>query len=237
MAKYKGRLAGSLGLLGAFSTYIAHQISTGPQGGVITTNNPELAEICRSLRQHGRNCVCHSCLLNEDPGAYCAKRFAPGYDIRFTYSRIGYSAKMGEFEAALGLGSLDNLDTVVEKRYQNLKYLMENWSQFSKYLWTLQESPYEVMGAHAFAIILNKDAPFTRDEFSTYLEQHGVETRVIFPTIPLTKAYRNIGYSNQAFPVSQYLSDYGIHIGCHQNLEREHLDYILTVVAEFIRCH
>jgi len=235
MAEYKGRVAGSLGLISAFSTYIAHQISTGPQGGVITTNDPDLAEAVRSLRQHGRNCVCKVCILNKDAGGYCAKRFAPGYDIRFTYSRIGYSAKMGEFEAAIGLGSLNNLDQVVKKRYDNLKYLIDNWEPYSQYLWTIKEENYEVLGAHAFPMVVREGAPFTRDQLSAYLEERGVETRTVFPTIPLTQAYQQLGtYLREDYPVSDYLSSCGLHIGCHQNLDQDHLDFVLETVGNFI---
>jgi dTDP-4-amino-4,6-dideoxygalactose transaminase len=104
--KYKGKNAGTLGHMAAFSTYAAHMIST-VEGGVITTDNPEFAEVLRSLRSHGRACKCKQCVLNTKD-AECDKRFnnKAKMDIRFIFERIGYSSKMNELEAAVGLGNI-----------------------------------------------------------------------------------------------------------------------------------
>ncbi len=76
-ALYKGRRVGSIGHLGAFSLYIAHIIST-IEGGIVTTNNGDYAEILISLRAHGRGCKCIQCVLSTTQ-TYCPKRFAtPG---------------------------------------------------------------------------------------------------------------------------------------------------------------
>ena len=122
---YKGKNVGTLGDMAAFSTYVAHLIST-IEGGVITTNNSEFAEILRSLRAHGRACNCKVCTLNIK-GGYCPKRFQHGEDIRFLFERIGYSSKMNELEAAVGLGNLDIYDEILEKRRKNLLSLMKEF--------------------------------------------------------------------------------------------------------------
>ncbi|GAI87218.1 unnamed protein product, partial [marine sediment metagenome] len=74
---YKGKNAGTLGDMAAFSLYIAHMITT-IEGGIVTTNKPEFAEILRSLRSHGRACKCVQCVLNTNSG-YCQKRFNNEY--------------------------------------------------------------------------------------------------------------------------------------------------------------
>ncbi|MBA7582551.1 GDP-perosamine synthase [subsurface metagenome] len=104
---YKSKNIGTLGEMAAFSLYVAHMITT-IEGGIVTTNKPEFAEILRSLRSHGRACKCVQCVLNTNSG-YCQKRFnnESGGDIRFIFERIGYSAKMNEIEAAVGLGNIE----------------------------------------------------------------------------------------------------------------------------------
>ena len=84
-AIYKGRNAGTLGDVGAFSLYLAHIITT-VEGGIIVTDDPDFAEILRSLRSHGRACKCESCVLNLS-SAYCDKRFQYGEnaDIRVIF--------------------------------------------------------------------------------------------------------------------------------------------------------
>ncbi|KKL56325.1 hypothetical protein LCGC14_2246530, partial [marine sediment metagenome] len=131
---YKGRNVGTLGDMGAFSLYVAH-IITSIEGGIITTDREDLAEILRSLRSHGRACKCASCVVNTGQGE-CKKRFAHGTDIRFVFERVGFSCKMNELEAAVGLGSLDEYDRIVAVRHDNLAAMMECVRQFAPYLST-----------------------------------------------------------------------------------------------------
>jgi UDP-N-acetylmuramate-alanine ligase len=71
-AVYKGRNVGTLGDLAAYSTYIAHIITT-IEGGIVTTDREDFAEVLRSLRSHGRACKCKVCVVNSC-GAFCDKR-------------------------------------------------------------------------------------------------------------------------------------------------------------------
>ena len=111
-AVYKGKNVGTLGDMAAFSTYLAHSIST-IEGGVITTDNSDFAEVLRSLRTHGRACKCKVCTLNIR-GGYCSNRFQHGEDIRFLFERIGYSAKVNELDAAIGIGNLNICSEMLE---------------------------------------------------------------------------------------------------------------------------
>ena len=156
--EYKGKNVGTLGDLAAFSTYLAHLITT-VEGGVVVTNREDFAEILRSLRAHGRACKCKVCTLNIK-GGYCPKRFQQGEDIRFLFERIGYSAKMNELEAAIGLGNLDIYDEIFAKRRKNLLSLMEKFKKFKPYLTTIEERENEKIGPHAFPIILQEKVPF-----------------------------------------------------------------------------
>ena len=79
----------------------------------------------RSLRSHGRACKCKECVMNTKSG-YCAKRFKYHEDIRFVFERIGYSSKMNEMEAAIGIGNLEIYNEILEKRRKNLYLMMKN---------------------------------------------------------------------------------------------------------------
>jgi len=169
-AEYKGKNVGTLGNLAAFSTYLAHLVST-VEGGVVVTDREDFAEILRSLRTHGRACKCKVCTLNIK-GGYCPKRFQQGEDIRFLFERIGYSAKMNELEAAIGLGNLDIYDEILAKRRKNLLSLMDKFKRFKPYLTTIEERENEKIGPHAFPIILQEKVPFTRNQLVDYLEKN-----------------------------------------------------------------
>ena len=237
-ALYKGKPAGSLGDLGAFSLYLAHIISTG-EGGIVTTNNEQYAEILRSLRSHGRACKCKVCTLNT-ASKYCPKRFKndDGEDIRFVFERIGYSSKMNEMEAAIGLGNMDYYDEIVWKRRQNLLHFIERFDRFKPYLFTIKEEPHEQIGPHAIPIIVQKDASFTRVELTSYLEKNGVETRTLFASMPTQcVGFSYLGYKQGDFPVAEYMGKHGIHIGVHQDLGLAEMEYVLELLAKFLEIH
>ena len=237
-AVYKGRNAGSLGDMGAFSLYVAHIIST-VEGGIVTTNNPDFAEVLRSLRSHGRACKCESCVLNT-ASAYCAKRFRYGEneDIRFIFERIGFSSKMNELEAAVGLGNLEVYDAILNKRRENLYYLIENFERFAPCLVTIKKETYEEIGPHALPIIIQEKAKFTRTQLVNYLEKSGIDTRNLFSSMPTQcHGFGYLGHKIGDFPNAEYIGENGIHIGVHQDLGRQECDFILNTIEKFLQNH
>lgn len=237
-ALYKGKPVGTLSDMGAFSTYIAHIITTG-EGGVVVSNREDFAEILRSLRSHGRACKCKQCTINLS-SKYCSKRFKGngGEDIRFIFERIGYSCKMNELEAAIGIGNVDIYHEILEKRRQNLLYVLSRFEQFSPYLVTIKEEPHEQIGPHAIPIIIQKEAPFTRAQLTEYLEKKGIETRTLFSSMPTQcPGFNYLGYQLGQFPNAEYMGNNGIHIGVHQDLGLKEMDYVLEHIRQFLENH
>lgn len=233
-ALYKGKKAGALGDMGAFSLYVAHIVTT-VEGGVITTDNSDFAEVLRSLRSHGRACKCESCVLNT-ASAYCEKRFSYGEnrDVRFMFERIGFSAKMNELEAAIGLGNLEIYDEILVKRRENLYYLMEKMKTFEPYLTTIKKEAHEEIGPHALPIILTEEAKFSRNDFVGHLERNGIDTRTLFLSMPTQcLGFSFLGYEQGEFPNAEYMGNNGIHVGVHQDMGRNECDYIVGVIKDF----
>lgn len=234
-ALYKGKPVGTLSDMAAFSLYVAHIITT-VEGGAVITDNPDFAAILRSLRSHGRSCNCKECVLNVSQ-SYCPKRFATpdGEDIRFVFERIGYSCKMNELEAAIGLGNIDLYREIVDKRRQNLLYVLERFGRFSPYLSTIREEPWEQIGPHAIPIIIQEAATFSRAQLTGYLEKNGIETRTLFASMPTQcPGFAHLGYRQGQFPNAEYTGKNGIHIGVHQDLGLEEMEYVLHVLGGFL---
>jgi len=237
-SRYKGRPAGALADLAAFSLYIAHIITTA-EGGIVTTDREDYAEVLRSLRSHGRACKCKICTLSS-ASKYCSKRFIgeDGEDKRFIFERIGYSSKMNELEAAIGLGNLDHYADIVEKRRQNLHYVLGRFDRFHPYLATIKEEPHEKIGPHAIPIIVQEEATFTRNELTDFLERNGIETRTLFSSMPTQCAgFKYLGHEEGQFPVAEYMGRNGIHIGVHHGLGLEEMDYVLQSLTKFLEMH
>ena len=124
-AKHNGKLVGSFGDIATLSFYPAHHITMG-EGGVVFTNNDELAVIAESYRDWGRDCYCKTGCDNT-----CNKRFEwslgqlpYGYDHKYIYSHCGYNLKITDMQAACGLAQLDRLDGFIKQRNSNFDFLM-----------------------------------------------------------------------------------------------------------------
>jgi len=237
-ARYRGRNAGALGGLGAFSLYVAHIITT-IEGGIVTTDNREYAEILRSLRSHGRACKCETCMLNTS-GAYCDKRFQYGdqHDIRFMFERIGFSAKMNELEAAVGIGHLELYQDILSRRRENLYYFLEHLRPFEPVLRTIRKEPYEEIGPHALPLVIGESARFTRDELAGHLEQAGIDTRTLFSSMPTQcPGFAFLGHQIGRFPVAEYVGERGLHIGVHQDIGPREREFVMQTIEKFLEKH
>jgi dTDP-4-amino-4,6-dideoxygalactose transaminase len=237
-AEYKGKPVGVLADMAAFSLYVAHIIST-VEGGIVSTDREDFAEVLRSLRSHGRACKCQQCVINSAQ-QHCPKRFngGNGEDIRFIFERIGYSTKMNEMEAAIGLSNIEMYQKIVEKRHRNLIYVLERFERFNPYLMTIQEEPQEKIGPHAIPIIIQEEASFTRAQLTHYLEKNGIETRTLFASMPTQCAgFSFLGYSEGQFPNAEYMGKHGIHIGVHQDLGLAEMEYVLRTLEKFLEIH
>jgi len=209
-AEYKGKKIGSIGDMAAFSLYAAHIITT-IEGGITITDNGQMANALRSLRNHG-------------------------IEGKFKFERIGFSAKMNEIEAAVGIGNIKIFDQILEKRRRNLLYLIDKLKPFNEFFITIIEEPHEKIGPHAFSIVLRENVGFTKEEFVTFIEQAGVDSRNLFYSIPTQcPSYAFLGKKLGDFPEAEYCSDNGTHIGIHQDIELEDLDYVAQVMQDFLK--
>lgn len=231
-ATYKGRKIGSFGEIAAFSTYVAHTITTGI-GGVITTNDRQMMEISRSLIAHGRACTCEQCLAS-DPRKVCPLRMQTEMDKRFMMVRMGYSYRVGELEGAIGLGQLENRDIIMGTRKKNAKYLTEHLQAAKKYL-QLPESPdYVDHSFMMYPLVVKKEAPFTREDLTHYLEKQNIETRPMLPLLNQPIYKELFGDIEKDYPVAEWIDHNGFYVGCHHGLVKAQLDKIVDVIQDFV---
>lgn len=234
-AEIDGFKVGTLGLAGCFSLYVAHIVSS-IEGGIITTDSPEVARLAKSLRNHGKLCDCNKCVIQTDPDACPRRTFNnPKIDPRFIFPRIGYSAKMNELEAAVGLGTMEIADEILEQRRENYYYYSMEFSRFKDFI-TIEEGERERIGPHAFPIIVKEDAKFTRDDFAYYLQKNGIDNRTLFCSIPTqSSGYKWMGYEMGDFPVAEFVGRNGLHIGVHQDIGKEEREYVIKIVEKFFK--
>ncbi len=236
-SKYKGRFTGTFGHLSTISFYPAHHITTG-EGGVVITNDAQLARIVRSFRDWGRDCYCMGGENNT-----CGKRFSQqfgnlpfGYDHKYVYSEIGYNLKMTDIQAAIGSAQLDKLDMFGEKRKENFN---KHYNIFSKYP-QFFSLPKATEGADpswfAFIVTVKEGAPFTRDEITSHLNSKLIETRNLFAG-NMTKQPAFVGKNWRIadnLDVTDNIMNNTFFLGTYPGLTDEMFSYIEKIVDEFV---
>ena len=231
---YKGKKLGTLGDIGAYSFYVAHMITTA-EGGMCVTNDEEIANIIRSLRAHGRACTCPKCLLLTSD-KQCPLRFKETpdknkIDKRFYFPNIGYSAKMNEFEAALGLGQLPKLEDFLIKRRKNLKTLNSLLKKHEKFLKLPKEPNFGEIAPLCYPIVVKN---INRNDLIQHLENNNIETRPMFGSIPTQQpSFSYLNHKLGDFPIAEDVGKNGFYIGCHQEINENDLNYIQQVISNF----
>ena len=219
--KKYGHVVGSQGDVACFSSYLAHLMVTGI-GGFITTNDKELATIMRSMMFHGRD----ESYLNIDDNKKTGKAFAEMVSKRFWFPRFGYSDRMTEMEAALGLGDLEDWETMIEARQENAAYIIMGLRGLPV------RFPFDDVEEHAFMFFpMLVD---NRDGLVEHLEKCNVHTRHMMPltTQPIVKKYIK-GNLDKKYPMADYVNKHGILLGCHQYLTNKDLKYLVECIREF----
>jgi CDP-4-dehydro-6-deoxyglucose reductase, E1 len=236
-SKYNGRYTGTFGHLSAISFYPAHHITTG-EGGAIITNDSKLANIVRAFRDWGRDCYCAGGENNT-----CGKRFTQkfgdlpaGYDHKYVYSEIGYNLKMTDMQAAIGVAQMDKLPVFCEKRKENFKNHYAIFSKYSQFFILPVATENSDPAWFSFIITLKKDAPFTRDEFTGFLNENLIETRNLFagnivkqPAF-LNKPYRIAENLNN----TDFIMNNTFFMGTFPGMDKDRFDYIESIVGNFL---
>ena len=195
-SKYKGKYTGTFGDISTFSFYPAHQITMG-EGGALVTNDLLLKRVIASFRDWGRDCWC-------EPGHdnTCGKRFGwklgklPfGYDHKYIYSHIGYNLKITDMQAAIGVAQLRKLLSFIKARRRNFDKFYEFFKNYQNYFILPRFEKSTKPCWFGFPLLVQKGAPFTRNDIVQYLEDHKIATRMLFGG-NLTKqpAYQNTKY-------------------------------------------
>jgi len=216
------------GLMQTFSFYPAHHMTTG-EGGMITTDDPQLYKTLRSLRDWGRDCWC---LPGHDNT--CGHRFDNG-DHKYTYSNIGYNLKATEVQAAIGIEQLKKLPAFTEIRIRNFKHLYEGMKRFENYF-ILPKSVLEDTPWFGFPLTLKDGVEFTRNDLMLFLHNKGVGSRVVFAgNITKQPAYKDVKFIiDEPLTNCDKIHKDSFWVGSWHGLNFEQLDYTVNMISEFL---
>ncbi|MCA9243797.1 MAG: DegT/DnrJ/EryC1/StrS family aminotransferase [Phycisphaerales bacterium] len=206
--KLQGAPAGTLGEVGVFGFYPNKQITTG-EGGMIVTNDDEVAFRCRSLRNQGR-----------DPDA--------GW---LQHARLGYNYRLCDINSALGVVQMSRLDEIVARRAQVARWYLDRLSAEGRI--TSQKLPAGLeMSWFVFVVRLSDNyTQSDRDRILENLRERGIGCSNYFTPIHLQPFYqRDLGYGPGDFPVTEALSCRTVALPFHNGMSEADVD---RVVKEF----
>jgi perosamine synthetase len=230
-ANYKGKPVGTFGDIACFSTYIAHFIVTGI-GGFCLTSDPELEMILRSLMNHGRDPI----YFNIDDGdGNDEAEFEEVVSQRLNMNeivRLGHSFRASEFEAAVGLGQLEQADKIVRKRREIAKYYKHELASLDELLILPQTNQDRDHNFMMFPIVIKDGSPKTKEEIVLFLENNKIETRDILPLLNQPIYKKLYGDIENQYPVAEFIRKKGFYIGSHQYITDEERAYVVEKLKE-----
>ncbi|MBI2847920.1 MAG: DegT/DnrJ/EryC1/StrS family aminotransferase [Chloroflexi bacterium] len=206
-AQYKSKIVGCLGDAGCFSFY-ANKIVTTGEGGMIVTNNVEMAEKARIKRD----------LAFEKP-------------TRFLHRFTGYNYRMPNIQAGIGLAQLHRIDEIIEKK-RALAH------RYNKILGEVDgitlpvEKPWAKNVYWMYSILVEDSYGMSRDDLRVRLEEKGIESRTFFIGMHAQPAFHKLGlFQGESYPVCDEIARRGLYLPSGVDLRPDEITY----VAETIR--
>ncbi|WP_294403579.1 DegT/DnrJ/EryC1/StrS aminotransferase family protein [uncultured Clostridium sp.] len=233
-AVYKGKKSGSIGDVGCFSFFPTKNLGCAGDGGMITTDNDDIAIIAKALRTHGsgENGQRAYNLLNnikEDIES------AEGHDdtvynpLKYYNYLIGFNTRLDALQAGILSVKLPHLDRWIEKRNSNAQ---KYYNELKNTSLTMPHIIDEAVSAFNMFVVQSEN----RDEIVDKLKEKGISTGIYYPVpMHMQKVYKNLGYKTGDLPNAEYLSHRTFAIPVYPELNIEQQNYIIEVIQEYSR--
>ena len=205
-AEYKGKKVGTFGDISCFSFYGNKIITTG-EGGMCITNNEELAEKMRILRDHGMR-----------------------LDKKYWHDKIGFNYRMTNLQAALGVAQLKKLDKFVNKKRKIAKIYRENLYklQEKKKIKLHPEMSWAKCIYWTYSILIKNKS---RDELIEYLYHRDVDTRPFFYPLNIMPPYKR----EEKYPNAYKISKEGLNLPSGVDINEQTITHICNLIKEFFK--
>lgn len=213
LSEYKGQKLGTIGDVGCFSFFSNKNISTG-EGGMLITNNEEMAKKARLLRSHGMTTMSYQ----------RAKGHATTYDI----VELGYNFRLDDIRASIGVVQMKKLRADLEKRIIVRKEYLKQLSSIDSISIPFADCK-EFSSNYIMPIVLKDSTADKRDKIREKLHVSGIQTSVHYPAIHKFSIYKGC---NASLPVTEYVTDNEITLPMYASLSKEEIGFIVTTLEQ-----
>ena len=223
-AEYNSHRAGSMGDVGCFSFFPSKNLGGYGDGGMVVTNNEELAEKIKMLHLHGAN------------------------NSRYEYLIVGYNSRLDALQASVLKVKLKYLDKWSEKRRENAMYYNK---LFQEAHLAPANSDCEGLGSSDYPVIFPQVAKkrrhiynqYTirvkankRDKLKKFLKEKGIGTAIYYPSpLHLQECFRYLGYKEGDFPVAERMAKEVISLPIYPELSPGMQEYIVEKIKEYFQ--
>lgn len=200
-ALYCGRRIGSFGIASAFAFYPNKQITTG-EGGMIVTNDDQIAALCRSMANQGRSQM----------GAW------------LEHERLGYNYRLDEMSAALGVSQMKRLDRFLAKRERVAALYNQRLAALD---WVRTPVVRDHVRSSWFVYVITLAKGMQRDSLMAAMEAQGIPVRGYFAPLHLQAYLRRIVNTPPgSLPVTESIAARTLALPYHNNLTEEQVDTV-----------
>lgn len=209
-AEYNSRKAGTFGDASVFAFYPNKQMTTG-EGGMIVTDNKDIAQSCISTRNQGRS----------EKGEW------------LDHVRIGYNYRLDEMSCALGIGQLKRINELLEKRSRVA-------DEYSKQLNGVEGVKIQYLDPKVkmswFVYVVQVGEHINRNKVMEYLKEHGVSCRPYFTPIHLQPFYKKMfGYNEGDFPICEKVCSSTIALPFYGNMDKGTTEKVCNTLIDSLR--
>ncbi len=209
-AEYRGRKAGTFGEAAAFAFYPNKQMTTG-EGGMVLTDSSEIADLCRSMRNQGRN----------DGSEW------------LEHKRLGYNYRLSDINCALGIAQLQRIEELLGKRESVARMYNFRLEDFPEVRIPFS-SPEAKRGWFVYVVVL--EDRYSRDSRDTILKEmrrRGIGCGNYFPPIHLQPFYMEaFGFKKGDFPITEHVSERTIALPFYSRLTEPEVDFVVSNLKE-----
>jgi dTDP-4-amino-4,6-dideoxygalactose transaminase len=221
-ARWREKPIGAFGNVAAYSFYVTKNVTT-IEGGAIATDDGAFAEEVERLALHGLSL-----------GAW--QRFSDAGFKHYEVVRPGFKYNMTDIQAALGIHQLPRLDGWIDQR-------AELWARYDELLAEVPvqtpapAAPEARHARHLYQVLVDPDAPLTRDELVDGLTQHKIGTGVHYRGVHLHPYYRETyGLAPEQFPVASDISERTLSLPLSPVISEGDQDDVVGAMRALLRC-
>jgi len=225
--QWAGRPAGSFGKASVFGFYPNKQVTTG-EGGMIVCDEPEVADLCRSMRNQGR------AVSRDSEHAKTSSKSGSWLG----HQRMGYNYRLSEIACALGIAQMERLDEMLATRRRVVENYMRRLMGWDELIVPTVEPGHEEDWSW-FVFVIRLADTFgrnERDRIISGLRRHEVGAANYFPCIHLQPFYREkCGYEPGSFPIAESIADRTIALPFFNNLTDHQIELVCETLKVMIQ--